>query len=59
MNKFDIISATTFQLKHVEPKGFKCYFEVDDLVECPSGIGIVKWLNPENGNCKIMLTELR
>lgn len=50
-----IVTATTFQLKHYKPECVKCHFEVGDKVEFGLGIGIITWLDVETGNCKVKL----
>lgn len=57
--KDEIISATTFQLKHVSRgKGkikfpFKCRFDIGDYVATPTDMGTIVELNETTGNCKI------
>jgi hypothetical protein len=61
MNKFEntIISATTFQLKHIvrdiDSIRFKCRYDIGDYVESPCGNGIITELDEETGNCTIKL----
>jgi len=50
-----IISATTFQLKHIDSIRFHCHYDIGDYVESPCGNGIITELDEETGNCTIKL----
>ena len=49
------ITATTFQLTHVDKSPFKCTFDIGDEVYHPLGKGRIVNLNKETGDCKIKL----
>ena len=50
-----IVTATTFQLTHSDPKHPSCILRVGDKVNSPLGKAIIVWLDEETGNCKIKL----
>ena len=57
MKKSEVISATTFQLKHA-PRDksripFKCRFDVGDYVEVMQAYGTIVALDESTGNCKV------
>ena len=56
-----IVSATTFQLKHIvrdiDSIRFKCHYDIGDYVESPCGNGIITELDKETGNCTIKLDK--
>jgi hypothetical protein len=59
-----IVSATTFQLKHIVRecdsillRRFRCHYDIGDYVESPCGNGIITELDKETGNCTIKLDK--
>jgi len=59
--KDEIISATTFQLKHNargnKKASLKCHFEIGDYVETSFCDGTIVELDESTGNCKIKVEQ--
>jgi hypothetical protein len=52
-----LITATTFQLTHVNTVPFKCTFDIGDEVNSPCGKGVIIKLNKETGDCELFLEK--